>query len=705
MSSTFLLILALAPPAAAPVDFDTEIIPLLTRYGCNAGACHGAAVGRGGFKLSLYGGDPAADFDAVTQQWEGRRVNLVHPERSLVLRKPTADDIDHGGDQRFVPDTEPAQRLVEWIRQGARRDGTRRLEQLDVSLSRTVVTAVDAEVGVQVVARFTDGTTEDVTRWTVLTPEDPAALRLNESGDRLQVLRRGSHLLVARFLDQVVPVRVTLPLRDEAVTYEDMPRNNFIDDQILERLSSLGLPVSPPVDDAAFLRRSSLALTGRLPSVEQVRAFLGDTSPDRRERLIDELLMSEEFVTYWTFELGKLLRVRSQPQDDQGALAFHRWLREQLEERTPYDVLARELMTAAGDSHVSGPANFYRVTGDARSQAEFVSELFLGVRLRCANCHNHPLDHWTQDDYHGLAAVFARINRGRIVEVSLRGDVIHPRTGVPATPRVPGVRFLSPEGDQRPALADWLVAPDNSYFARAIVNRLWKQLMGRGLVEPVDDLRATNPGTHPELLEALAQDFIDHDCDLRHTLRRVTHSATYQRAAAAVTGNEMDDRYYSRFLAHALEPEVLADAIADVTGVREHFAGQPYGTRAVELFDSRIPSDSLDILGRCSREQSCEGETANSGGIAVKLHLLNGPLINAKVSDPEGHLHALIAAGHSAGNIVEELTLAGLSRRPTEAELRFWSEQLTDDDGRVDVAAAEDYLWSLLTSREFATSH
>jgi hypothetical protein len=366
--------------------------------------------------------------------------------------------------------------------------------------------------------------------------------------------------------------------------------------------------------------------------------------------------------------------------------------------------MVREILLALGDTHEVGPANFYRTVPGPREQAEFASELFMGSRLRCANCHNHPLDRWTQDDYHGLAAIFAKVESGVVVKVSTRGEVTHPRTGEAAVPRIPGAQFLDSDSDGRQALARWLTHEDNPYFAKAIVNRLWKALMGRGLVEPSDDFRDTNPATHPVLLDQLAADFIANGYDLRHTLRRIALSAAYARSSVALAENQADDRFYSHALTRPLEPEVLADAISDVMGLPDTYGDQPAGTRAVALFDSNISSESLDILGRCSRQDSCETAGAPAGGLPRKLHMFNGPLLNRRLTDPESRLAQLTADGNTPEEIVDEFYLRALGRQPSADERLFWNEQFAgSDDTHRDVL--EDFVWSLMSCQEFVTNH
>ena len=697
--------LAVSAQAGAPIDFDTEIVPVLTHAGCNAGACHGAAIGRGGFKLSLYGSDPASDYRSVVLDWEGRRVNLAQADESLLFLKST-ESIAHGGGARLDLDGPGATRLLKWIRAGAPRLQKRRLVDFSVAPASSLLEQPQATVTLTATAVFDDGTRSDVTRWTVFHSEDSSAVSIAGHRVRRRAAATGRHIVTARFLDRVVPLEFLVPRDAPRVQLPPQSQANFIDKHIHRRLEQLRLPPSTQTDDATFLRRVYLDLAGRLPESTQVRAFLADRHPEKRRQLVDQLLESPEFVENWTLILARLLRIQSQPNDQQGARTFHNWLKTQLEQRARYDRMAWQLLTAQGDTHASGPPNFFRVVNGAREQAEYVSELFLGVRLRCANCHNHPLDHWTQDDYHGLAAVFARIERGRIIRPLDRGEVTHPRTGQPAQPRIPGAHFLQTAGDQRAALADWLIADGNPYFARALVNRLWKQLMGRGLVSPTDDLRTTNPATHPALLQALADDFIRSGFDIRHSLRTIASSAAYARDSRPTKANASDDRFYSHALVRPLDPEVLVDALSDVTSVPEIFGDLPAGSRAVSLFDPKTPSTALDILGRCSRASSCESLSSGPSGLARTLHLINGKLINDKLGAPQGFLRQFLNSPNTDSQLIEELYLRSLCRLPMEQERQYWLSELgTADTGSERRQIAEDFMWSLLSCREFLTNH
>jgi hypothetical protein len=567
-----------------------------------------------------------------------------------------------------------------------------------------VCDSLPARVPLRVIANFDQGPDEDVTAWTTFTSGDPAAVEI--SADAVaQIHRRGQHVVIARFLNRVVPIRQVVPLNEAEVDLSGEPRANVIDEEILKTLSMLRLPVSPPADDAAYLRRVSLDLTGRLPDVATVDSFLSDSSPDKRAQLVDALLASDAFTDVWTLRFARLLRLHSLPNEKEGVEAYAGWLRAQIAAGAPLDAMARELVTATGDAHVVGPANFGRMVNDARGHAELAGRFFLGVRLGCANCHNHPLDRWTQDDYHGLAAVFARLERGREVKLASRGAVTNLRTNEPAVPRIPGERDLVSDADHREEFAAWLTSPDNPQLARVTVNRLWRALFGRGLVDPTDDLRETNPATHPALLDTLARDFISHGYSIRHTLRQIALSRTYARSDAALPGNAADDRFYSHAYRRPLEPEVLADAIADVTGVPSQYAGHSPGTRAVTLVDPLSPAPSLDILGRCSRAGGCEDDGVQQGGLAAQLHLINGELINRQITDANGRLQQHIRNGKTDAEIVTEFYLRALCRRPTAEELSSWRERLKTDDSAERMKRLEDFAWSLLNSNLLKENH
>ncbi len=686
----------------APVHFDTEIIPLLTKAGCNSGACHGAAAGRGSFHLSLLGADPDADYEAILHEFEGRRINHAAPTQSLVFAKPTGY-LDHGGEVLFDEDSAIAARMLEWLRAGAPRGGPRRLTSLNLKTDLARCDSLPATVGIRVLARFDDGPEQDVTEFTLLSPTDPASIQIDNQ-HRAHVVRRGQHVIIARFLDRVVPLQIHAPMSDLPVDHSRQPSSGFIDDHILQLLTELRLPISAPATEAAWLRRVTLDLTGRLPEPSHVEAYLADTSADKRSREVGDLLETDAFADYWTLHFGKLLRIHALPNESEGTQVYSTWLRQQIAVGTPFDEVAKQLLTATGDSHQVGPANFGRMVPDARGQAELVGQFFMGMRLGCANCHNHPLDRWTQDDYHGLAAVFAPLDRSRQVAFTARGAVTNLRTGEPAVPRIPGVRYLEEPGDHRAKVFDWITSNNNLYFARATVNRLWKAMFGRGLVEPTDDLRETNPATHPQLLTQLAEDFAQNDYSIRSTLKQIALSHVYALSSEVVASdaisNELDDRFYSRAYQRPLEPEVLLDAIADVTGVPLHLDGQNI-KRAVSIIDPLAPAMSLDILGRCNRVNGCDEGRRDGVDLPAQLHLLNGDLINQRIASDTGRLRKLIEAGKSNEAIVQELYMHAFCRPASMAELQRWQTRLDAADPVERARKLEDFFWSLLNSRQF----
>jgi hypothetical protein len=698
----------LATCCAPAVDFDTDVLPVLTRAGCNAGACHGAAAGRGGFRLSLFGGDPAADYRAIVHDLEGRRVNLAHPEQSLLLRKPTWE-LDHEGGQRFESESPSAQTLVDWVRGGAQRaSAPRRLASLAVTPRETTVETLPAAFDLSVTAEFSDGESRDVRELAVFTPADPASTEVDSCG-RVRVLRPGRHTIIVRYLTEVAAVQVMAPFPGEAVDLSAAPRGNWIDDEIYRALSGLRLPTSPPADAATLLRRVTLDLTGRLPTPERIQKFLANEQPlaEKYAAEVDRLLASDEFTEYWTFRYARWLAVRPGPNDDAGTRAYHAWIREQIAADRPLADWLGELVTADGDSHQHGPANFHRSAANARDEAEHFAESLLGIRLRCANCHNHPLDRWTQDDYHGLAAIFARLERGPNVRLKPSGEVLHPATGEAAVPRIPGERFLPAEGDGRPALAEWLTSTDERRLATAQVNRLWQAMFGRGLIEPVDDLRDTNPATHPELLARLADDFVASGYRLRHTLRLLALSAAYQRSSQPLPATASDDRFYSHALVRPLPPEVLLDAVSDVFGTALEFDEVAPGTRAIGLYSPHLATGALGPLAGCGRSGQCPAGPAPAASmdqLAVQLHWINGPLLNERLTDPASQLARLAAEADAqeAGPTIDAFYLRILARGATPAERKFWQEELS---GGQLASRWQDFAWSLLSTRDFVANH
>ncbi len=706
MFAALLSFIIAASPGPAPVDFDTGVLAVLTRAGCNAASCHGAADGRGGFKLSLFGGDPAADYRSIVNQYGGRRINLVSPSRSLVLAKPTLR-LEHEGGERFRPGSPAARLLTRWIEEGAARLKARTLTDVKLSVSRDFVEQTPGVSQATVIASFDDNTQRNVTATAVYTPDDPAAIDVDDAG-RITVKRPGVHVIVVRYLSMVKAIQITAPLQQKPVDLSAARRGNWIDDAIYDKLQQLRVEPLPRSSDTVLLRRVYLDLTGKLPELASTRAYLDSAEPQKFNRLVSKLLDSPEFEAYFTLRLAKLFRIEGK---GQGAIAtekFHSWLQKQLHERRGFDQIARDMLLTGGSPTTNGPANFYRAASDARLQAEYLSEKFMGVRLRCANCHNHPLDHWTQDDYHGLAAIFAPVQRTGGIRFDGPGQAYHPRTGQPAAKQIPGRQQLATQNGGKEvsgvaglkALANWLTQQENPYFARSIVNRLWQMLMGRGLVEPVDDLRSTNPASHPAILKQLAKEFVEGGYRVRPILRTIAQSAAYQRASR--TGHP-GAAFYAANIPRPLPAEVLADAIADVTGVPDEYGDAMQKSRAIHLLNVSANAPSLEVLGRCTGSNACSTDGKNLPLTArAGLHLLNGPLLNRKLSAKENRLNALIESGKSDAEIISQCYQRALCRPPTTQEVGYWQKELAAVQGKAArQAVLEDFLWALLCNREF----
>ena len=699
-----LLLISVSTVAAAEhLDFPTRILPMLTKAGCNAGACHGAAVGAGGLKLSLLGYDPVQDHANLTRELAGRRLDQESPAQSLFLRKALGE-LDHEGGRRIKRDSEMQRTLLAWIADGAP-FGPRELRviKIEVTPSDTLLNAPGATVQLRVAAELSDGQREDVTALALYSSNDDAVAESDKSG-LVTTRDRGLTSIMVRYAGQAVAARVGVPFGSDAIAADFTPRN-FIDEHITAELHRMRLPPSPLGDDAEFFRRVHLDLIGRLPEPEEARRFLDEpSSSEKRERVIASLLAREEFVDFWTMKFGDWLLIGGKHSSEASTRVYHEWVRAQLARNRPLDEFVRDLLLAQGELTRNGPANFFTLANDPRDVGEYVSSMFLGTQIACARCHAHPADRWTQDDYHAFAAYFARVFKQEdAVALSTRGEIEHPKSRQPVAPRPLGGVATSRTGehDRRESLAGWLTASDNPLFARNLVNRVWKHLLGRGLVEPVDDLRPTNPPANPALLDALAAQFARHKFDLRWLISEIASSRAYQLTARADAANHRDDRLFSHAYLKPLPAQVFADAVAQVTGVPDQFTGVTEGTRAVQLPGIQTASYALDVLGRCARERSCETPGRSGGGLAEALHLINGSTINEKLRS--GTLPQLLANKLSDTELIQALYLRALSRPASAAESAAWKSQLAQSPDRA--ATAEDLLWALLNSREFAFNH
>jgi hypothetical protein len=696
------------------VNFELDVMPVLTAAGCNAGACHGKARGQNGFALSLLGFDAAFDFSAIVEEGHGRRVFPAAPENSLLLRKASLR-IPHGGGERLKPGSLEYETVRRWIASGMPRASANAptLDRVTVEPDEHVMPAGSSEQ-LKVLAHYSDGSVRDVTRLTNFTSNEPAVVSVADGLVKAGSLP-GEATLTIRYMNNIVPWNTAIPIAGsvDAQLYAQLPRQNFIDDLVWSKLQTLAIVPSVPAPEHTFLRRAYLDVIGRLPSPDETRAFLADTSPSKREELVDALLAQPEYADYWANKWVDLLRPNPYRVGIKPTMAFDAWIREAFRENRPYDQFVRDLVTAQGSAWRNGAATLFR---DRRTPDEItpvISQLFLGVRLECAKCHHHPFEVWGQDDFYSLAAYFARVtHKGEgisppisggeeVVFVAESGSVRHPITREVLEPRplFGEARPIAAGEDPRRALAEWITSDNNPYFAQVAVNRVWAELMGRGLTEPVDDLRATNPPSNPALLEALAADFREQRYDLKKLIRRIMTSHVYGLSSEAHERNVSDTRNYSRHYRTRLRAEVLLDAVCDVTGVPESFDGMPEGTRSMEIWTHRVESLFLDAFGRPDANQDPPYERLPDSTIVQALHLMNAPDLHKKITADGGRAAKLATSDMSPEAIVEELYLLVFNRLPVADERPAVTAVFAAEPNRRQ--ATEDLLWALLNTPEF----
>ncbi len=706
-------------------SFRNHVQPVLARFGCSSGACHGAAAGKNGFKLSLRGYDDEGDHVALTRQALGRRIDLADPGRSLALMKPTGA-VPHKGGVRFRAGSAEYQVLAEWIAAGApgpRKDDPR-VQRIEILPAR-VVLRPGAEQPFVVLARFSDGSVFDATRWTKYTGSDSSVAVPDEWG-RVKVTGNGEGAVTAWYLSKIAIATVTVPYANDLSpeVFAKAPRKNPIDDLVLEKLRELNLPPSPRSGDSEFLRRAFLDTVGVLPTADEARAFLADRSPDKRSRAIEALLSRPEFVDYWTYKWSDLLLVSSKRLGVPAMWAYHTWLRNQVAANTPWDRFVREIVTATGGTLEHGGASFFLLHDDPAEMAENVSQAFLGMSIQCAKCHNHPLEKWTNDQYYAFANLFSRVRTkstpragNSVVWAAPDGELVQPSKGRPQPPAPLDGAPVPPDDprDRREPLADWLTSRENPYFARAVVNRVWANFMGTGLVESVDDMRLTNPPSNGKLLDAMAAYLADRKFDLKALMRLVLESETYQRTSLPLPGNGEDRRFYARYAPRRLMAEVALDALSQATGAptpftavvndRQKGAEYPRGTRALQLPDSSVDSYFLKSFGRAERVLTCECERTAEPSMAQALHIANGDTLNQKLRAKGNRIERLVEAKAPDEKVVEEAFLSALSRFPTGEEKRKVIAILAGAKEAERREAVEDLFWGVLSSKEFLFNH
>lgn len=695
--------------------FRNQVQPVLAKTGCNAGACHGAAAGQNGFRLSLRGYDDEGDFLTLTRQAFGRRVNPSDPGRSFLLLKATGT-VPHKGGQRFETGSLEYEILADWIASGAPGPSAEdpRIVRIEM-LPPQVILKRDSTQQLIVRAYFSDGRSEDVTRWAKYTAANASVTQVGDQGE-VKVVGYGEGAVTAWYLSRIATATVTVPFENavEPDVFAKAPRRNFIDELVLAKLESLRLPPSGRAGDSEFLRRAYLDTIGSLPTLEETRSFLAESGVDKRDALIERLLAHPRFVDYWTYRWAELLLVSSKSLNAPAMWAYYNWIRDQVAANTPWDRLVQRIVTAQGSTLENGAANFYVLHDNPADLSETTSQAFLGMSINCAKCHNHPMEKWTNDQYYQMANLFARVRTKtgtadgeKVVFAAAAGDLVQPLRGRPQTPAPLDGETIALEdpADRREHLAKWLTAPANPYFTRAIVNRTWDNFFGVALVENVDDLRVTNPASNEALLSAAAKFLAEQRYDLKALMRAILQSETYQRTSRPRPENEDEDRFYARYYPKRLMAEVLLDACSDVTGSPTEFKGYPAGWRALQLPDSRIESYFLASFGRAEREKTCSCERSSEPSVSQVLHLFNGDTVNKKLEAKGNRLERQLASKRPPEALVEEVFLTALARKPTDAEREKFTTMLAGAEEADRRAALEDVYWAVLSSKEFLFNH
>ncbi|MGN6543745.1 MAG: DUF1549 domain-containing protein [Aureliella sp.] len=697
-----------------PVAFESEVLVALSTQGCNSGACHGSPSGKGGFRLSLRAFDPQLDALTLTQEEFGRRINVLEPERSLLLQKPLMQ-VAHGGGVQLRKHNVAYGILRDWIAEGGRVDPpqTPRVVKLDVyPKERRVLRAPHHRQQLAVIAHFADGTARDVTLNVAYLSSNQSVATVGESG-LVKGSRRGEAAILVRFLEHVETLPLMFVEDVPDFHWPDRPQANEIDRLVDAKLRQLSYAPAEVCTDAEFLRRVSLDLTGLLPKLEDTKAFLASTDPQKRAQLVDKLLDQPEFAKFWALKWGDWLRLTGKRIGDDGIFKYHRWIENAIRENMPYDQFVSQLVAASGSTLSNPPANFYRTAGDMHECVETFSQVFLGARLQCAKCHNHPFERWTQDNYYGLGAFFDRVQRKKtarpgetFVWYSDAGEVVQPRTGQVMKPWLPaeGPQDIPNDVDRRGALADWLTRHDNPYLARIEVNRIWGELFARGIVDPIDDFRDSNPPSNSELLDWLTEQFVSSGCDRKHIIRTIVNSRSYQASYRTTDDNAEDVLYFSHQEPRLLSAEQLLDAINHVTGVVDSLGSLPEATRATQLpAPDLVKLDFLKVFGQPERSTVCACERTSESNLGMAIEFFNGPFIHQKLRNEQNRFRKAMASGLSDEAIITDLYLLSVCRPPSPAELELAMKQMTVRGDRA--AAFEDICWALLNTDEFLFQH
>lgn len=694
-----------------PVSFRNDVIPAFSQASCNMGACHGTPTGKGGFKLSLRGYLPDQDFTVLSREAGGRRINPLAADTSLILTKPLGE-VPHEGGLRLYRNTKSYEFLRDWIAEGAKDDpAAPAAVALEVLPGARVLNAPAKSQQVVALVRYADGSTRDVTPLCYYNASNPEVADVDADG-HVVFKQRGEVAVIAHYLNLVANVRLTHLVEVPGFRVAEVPTDNVVDRAVFAKLNRMRIAPSEVCTDAEFVRRVYLDACGILPTPAEVERFLAEESTGKRAALVDRLLARPEFLDYWTLKFADVLRANGRLIQPKGTYVFTRWIRTRLEQNTPMDRFVRELLTADGSAYKNPAANYYRICRDPESSVETTAQLFLGVRIQCAKCHNHPFERWTQDDYYGFAAFFSRVRQKKgplpddeVIYAAADGEVRQPRTGRVMKPKALGGPVLDEAAgpERRARLAAWLTGPENPFFAKSLVNRVWFHLTGRGVVEPVDDFRDSNPASNEELLDGLTAEFVKGGFDLKALARTILTSRTYQLSARTNELNADDNLYFSHAYTKLLPAEVLLDAISTVTGTVTTFEGLPAGARATQIPDGKLENPFLKTFGRPARELACECERESDSNLSQALQLIGGATVNGKLHDEHGRMARLSAGKTAPEAVTRELYMVALSREPDASELSASVKHLTGTPDRRQ--AVEDLGWVLINSKEFLFRH
>jgi hypothetical protein len=668
-----------------PVSFRNDVIAALNVGGCNSGACHGTPTGKNGFKLSLRGYDPSSDYVQLTRDLLARRTDRHNPEASLVMLKGLGR-VAHEGGARFPHSSIPSQTLIAWMAEGLNDDAPTlpAVKKVEVLPGHRILNEPCKIQQLSVLATFADGKSLDVTRLTVFSSSDPAIANVNTNG-LVEFGQSGEVAILCRYLEELVPVRLTYLEPKLGFKWSNPKENNYVDTHTFAKLKMLNIQPSDLCSDQEFVRRAYLDACGILPTPEEVSKFLASNDANKRAKLIDELLERPEYADFWTLKWSDVFRSTRKTIQVKGTHVFQKWLRNHIDKNTGFDQVVFEVITAGGSTYSNPAANYYRISRDPTTLAETTAQLFFGIRMQCAKCHNHPFERWTQDDYYSMAAFFNRVkyrtdpvdggdpkkkDGAEYVYVDRAGELTQPRTGKTMAPKFMGgaIPAIAPGADRRESLAKWMSSPDNPFVPKSVANRIWFHIMGRGIVDPVDDFRDSNPSANDDLLDALAKDFVKNKFDAKHLIRTIMNSRTYQLSAQTNEFNKDDNKYFSHAVTKLLTAEQLFDALCQVTEVPEKFAGYPLGTRAVQLPDGETNHPFLKTFGQPARELACECEREGDSNLAQALQLINGPAVNDRLRNANNRIGKLIAAKKTDKEIVADLFLMTLSRMPSATE-------------------------------------